>query len=124
MKTKTLQLIILAAMFMGAFSANAQKEYHKDQDAIQIAAVSQLDELMQEEKVLKKLAKENIHGEYTYKITVRERSKIASMLFLSKSSDASMKGQNYFNYLVAKHKFDFKIPKGNFYTFEYTFKAP
>lgn len=124
MKTKALITLILAAMLFSAFSANAQKEYHKDKDAIEAAASDQLDVLMQNEKVLKKLAKEEIHGEYTYKVTVREKSKIASMLFISKSANASLKGQNYFNYLVAKHKFDFKIPKGNFYTFNYTFRAP
>lgn len=124
MKIKTIHFIALAILFLSAFSANAQKEYHKDQSAIEAAAVIQLDNMMRDEKILKKLNKEGIHGDYTYKVTVKEKSKIASMLFLDKSESASIKGQNYFNYLVSNYKFDFKIPKGNFYTFEYTFKAP
>lgn len=124
MKTKTIHLITFCILFFAALTANAQKEYHQDQSAIEAAGISQLDLMMQNEKVLKKLKKEDIHGEYTYKITVKEKSKIASMLFLDKSESASMKGQNYFNNLVSNYKFDFKMPKGNYYTFEYTFKAP
>lgn len=124
MKIKTINIIVFAILFLSAFSANAQKDYHKDQSAIEAAAISQLDGMMHNEKVLKKLNKEDIHGDYTYKVTVKEKSKIASMLFLNKSESASIKGQNYFNYLVSNYKFDFKIPKGNYYTFEYTFKAP
>ena len=124
MKIKTIYFIAFTMLFLCAFSANAQKEYHKDQSAIEAASVSQLDAMMKDEKILKKLSKEDIHGDYTYKVTVKEKSKIASMLFLDKSESASIKGQNYFNYLVSTHKFDFKIPKGNYYTFEYTFRAP
>ena len=124
MRSNLLSIIILICFWMFGLSANAQKPFYKDQAEVEIAATAELNTLMNDAKVLKEISKKNIHGSYTYKITVNDKSLIASMQFLEKSEDASVSGQNHFNYLVRQHKFNFKIPKGNYYTFNYTFHAP
>ena len=53
-------------------------------------------------------------------ITVSDNGKISHMRSLERSKEASINRQNTLNDLVKKHKFDFKIPKGNFYNFQYT----
>lgn len=117
-------IIVLICICFSSLTANAQKPFYKDQAEVEVAATAELNNLMKDEKVLKEIAKKNIHGSYTYKITVNDKGLIASMQFLEKSEDASISGQNHFNYLVRKHKFNFKIPKGNYYTFNYIFDTP
>lgn len=124
MRVNLLSIALLLSFYCIGLSANGQKPFYKDQTEIEIAATEELNTLMKDEKILKDLAKTDIHGLYTYKITVNDKSQIASMQFLEKSEDGSIRGQNHFNYLVRKHKFNFKTPKGNYYTFNYTFNAP
>lgn len=104
--------------------AVAQRSILDTQEDVTRAATAQLDSLMQDEKFLKTLAKEGVHGEYTYQIGVGDKGQINTMRALNRSPDASIDGQNFMNNLVKVHKFDFKLPKGNFYKFEYTFKTP
>ncbi len=124
MRVKSLLLILLLSFYCFGLTANGQKPFYKNQSEIEAAATEELNTLMKDEKVLKELAKEDIHGTYQYKITINEKSQIASMQFLEKSESGSTRGQNHFNYLVRKYKFNFKTPKGNFYAFNYTFNAP
>lgn len=124
MRGNLLSIIVLICVCLFGLTANAQKPFYKNQAEVEVAATAELNTLMTDGKVLKEIAKKNIHGSYTYKITVNDKSLIASMQFLEKSEDASVAGQNHFNYLVRQHKFNFKIPKGNYYTLNYTFQAP
>lgn len=124
MRGNLFTFILIVGFYCVGLTANGQKPFYKDQSEIEVAATSELNALMKDEKVLKEIVKKNIHGSYTYKITVNDKSLIASMLFLEKSEDASISGQNHFNYLVRQHKFNFKIPKGNYYTFQFQFNAP
>jgi hypothetical protein len=123
MKTRkyTLLLILLVTV---ALSAKAQRPYVETNDEFIELATKDLDAHMQDEKFLKKMDKEDIHGSYTYQITVGDKGKITHMRSLERSEDASIHGQNTLNDLVKKYKFDFKIPKGNFYNFQYTFNIP
>lgn len=123
MRAKLISLFILISICFFGLTANAQKPFYKDQAEIEVAATAELNTLMKDEKVMKDLAKADIHGSYTYKITVNDRSRIASMQFLEKSENGSIRGQNHFNYLVREKKFNFKIPKGKYYTFIYVFNA-
>lgn len=124
MRSNLLIFLLMLGFYGISLTANGQKPFYKDQSEIEVAATTELDVLMKDEKVLKEIAKKDIRGSYTYKITVNDKSQIASMQFLEKSEDASINGQNHFNYLVRQHKFNFKIPKGNYYTFQYQFIAP
>jgi hypothetical protein len=101
-----------------------QREIIEDSDRTVELAMADLDESMKDEKFLKKLDKEDVHGDYTYKITVDDKGRISSMRALEKSENATINGQNFLNDLVRKHKFDFRIPKGVSHQFEYTFNTP
>ncbi len=118
------KLFLTALLFLLIGNAFAQREVVETTDEVVVMAIKNLDELMQDEKFLKELAKEDVHGTYTFKITVNDKGRISSMRALSRSEDASIPGQNFLNDLVRKHKFDFKIPKGNSHQFEYTFNTP
>lgn len=122
--TKYIALIAICIMLGGLINrATAQKPYYQDPLEIKAAAIAELNTLMKDEKLQKEIAKRKIKGAYTYKIKIDGKSRIASMQFLNKSSDGTVEGQNFFNYLVREHKFSFKLPKGNYYSLEYTFKT-
>ncbi len=117
-----IRLTLFTTLMFLSITGFSQKEMHLTAEDVEAAATAELDELMSDPKFLKILEKEEVKGQYTYQITVKEKGQIASMRFLEKSENADIKGQNFLNNLVKKHKFSFKVPKGNFYKFDYTFK--
>ncbi|MCZ4410078.1 hypothetical protein O3Q51_14745 [Cryomorphaceae bacterium 1068] len=123
MKTNLKILLVFAILLTGA-ELSAQRPFVETSDEFAELATKNLDELVQDEKFLKGMEKEEIHGSYTYQITVGDKGKITHMRSLERSEDASIHGQNTLNDLVRHHKFDFKIPKGNLYNFQYTFIIP
>lgn len=123
MKTRLNMLILFATLLMGT-ELLAQRPFVETSDEFVKLATENLDQLMQDEKFLKWMDKEEIHGSYTYQITVNDKGRISHMRSLERSEDASIHGQNTLNDLVRDHKFDFKIPKGNLYNLEYTFIIP
>lgn len=100
----------------------AQKAMYTTQEEVATAAIAALDSIVQLPDNQKKLAKENIRGNYTFQITVAEKSRIVSMRFMEKSEQGTIHGQNYLNRYVKELKLGFKVPKGNYYKFDYTFK--
>jgi len=123
MKTSKYILLLFSLVTM-ILSAKAQRPYVETNDEFIELATKDLDAHMKDEKFLKKMEKEDIHGSYKFQITVGDKGKITHMRSLERSEDASINGQNTLNDLVKKYKFDFKIPKGNYYNFEYTFIIP
>lgn len=117
---------ILLSTFLVLIIGNlfAQREILENEDKVIQQATENLDNLLKDEKFLKKLGKEEVHGSYTFKITVNDKGRISSMRALERSQDASIPGQNFLNDLVRKHKFKFRIPKGQSYQFNYTFNTP
>lgn len=113
--------MVCVALFM-AHNIRAQKAMYTTQEDVAVAATAALDSIVQLPAQQKRFAKENIRGEYTFEITITEKARIVSMRFLERSDLASIHGQNYLNRYVKELKLGFKVPKGNFYTFEYTFK--
>jgi len=123
MKTSKYILLLFSLVIM-VLSAKAQRPYVETNEEFIELATKDLDAHMKDEKFLKKMEKEDIHGSYKFQITVGDKGKITHMRSLERSEDASINGQNTLNDLVKKYKFDFKIPKGNYYNFEYTFIIP
>lgn len=123
MKTKRylFSILVILLVHIGSY---AQRPFVETNDEFTELATRNLNELVQDEKFLKNMDKKDVHGAYTYQITVGDNGKISSMRSLERSEDASINGQNTLNDLVKKHKFDFRIPKGNFYNFQYTFIIP
>ena len=124
MKTNNLKLLFFGFMMFSVGPAFCQKAMLENAEEIEISAKNELDLMMADHDFLMELQKQKIAGSYTYQITVKEKGMVGSMLFLNKSEDASITGQNYFNNLVKTHKFTFRVPKGNFYKFDYTFIIP
>ncbi len=123
MKTK-LYIILLLILSFTSLESYAQRPFVESNEEFTELATKNLNDLVQDEKFLKKMDKKDVHGSYTYQITVGDKGKITSMRSLERSEGANINGQNTLNDLVKKHKFDFKIPKGNFYNFQYTFILP
>jgi hypothetical protein len=121
MKSKILLSTFLVFIIGNLF---AQREILESKDEVVILAKKNLDNLLKTEKFQKKLTKEDVHGSYTFKITVNDKGRISSMRALDRSEDASIPGQNFLNNLVRKHKLKFRIPKGKSYQFNYTFITP
>ncbi len=123
MKTNLNILFLFAILLIGT-ELSAQRPFVETSDEFVELATKDLDQFVQDEKFLQGMEKEEIHGSYTYQITVNDKGKISHMRSLERSEDASIHGQNTLNDLVRHYKFDFKIPKGNLYNFQYTFIIP
>jgi hypothetical protein len=63
----------------------------------------------------------NIKGEYIIDITIREKGDIASV-FMAGSNGADIEMQNRVKDKVRLFEFNFKMPKGKLYKFQYLFK--
>lgn len=121
MRTLTFLLIILTSV-----SAQAQKKKKmllEDRDVIIQTAIHELDSaMMAPEGELYLFAQENnIAGEYIFDITIREKGEVASV-FVAGSTGGTIKSQNMFKDKVKEFSFHFKMPKGNTYKFQYTFR--
>lgn len=119
MKVKCFVLLLFLGAIQHVF---AQRQMIETTDEVAVLAAEDLDRLLEDEKFIKKLEKEKVKGDYTFDITVDEKGRISSMRAVKRSEDASIDGQNFLNDLVRKHKFKFKIPKGNSHRFTYTFE--
>lgn len=121
-----MRIILPSALgFILSFNtAKSQKPIFESQEEVVAAAISELDSLVTNPKFLETLNKENVHGTYHFQIGIGDKGQINTMRAMERSEDASIHGQNYLNNLVKTHKFNFKLPKGNYYRFEYTFILP
>jgi hypothetical protein len=63
----------------------------------------------------------HIKGEYMIDITIREKGDIASV-FVAGSEDSDIKMQNQVKDKIRLFEFNFKVPKGKTYKFQYIFK--
>jgi hypothetical protein len=60
-------------------------------------------------------------AQYTMNVSIHEKGKVLSV-FMVKSNATDVKQQNLVKDLVKQMEFSFKMPKGNIYKFEHTFK--
>ena len=62
-----------------------------------------------------------INGEYTLDITIHEKGRVATVFVVS-NKGGSIKQQNSVKDIVKEFRFNFKMPKGKDYKFQYIFK--
>lgn len=62
-----------------------------------------------------------IKGDYTYDITIREKGDIATV-FSHGNTNGTIENQNRLKDFLMGFGFNFKMPKGKYYKFKYTFK--
>ena len=60
-------------------------------------------------------------GEYTFTVSIHDKGKVLSV-FVSGNNMSDIKQQNLVKDIIRQMDFDFKMPKGNIYKFERTFK--
>jgi hypothetical protein len=65
--------------------------------------------------------KNNITGEYTLQITIRNKGQVVSV-FVADKKDGNIPSQNSLKDKILDFQFSFKMPKNKDYKFNYTFK--
>ena len=119
MRSTLFTLFILLAIIV----QSQKKPLIVERDQVIERARTELDSAMQSpEGELFVLAGEyGISGTYIFDISIREKGKVASV-FCVERPDGTIKMQNILKDLVKEFKFNFKMPKGKSFKFQYTFQ--
>ena len=116
------QLIILVLLVF-SISVSAQKKVLiSDKDQIIEEAKKELNQtLANPESDFMKMVRENkITGEYVFDISIYEKGQVLSVFVVS-SNARDVKMQNRVKDMVKTIEFNFKMPKGKSYKFQYIF---
>lgn len=100
-----------------------KKVFIEDADEIKKAAKAQLTADLEnpESKLAQFIAENNLEGIYTIDLQIDDKSKISST-FVRDREEGTIKDQDMLkDYLFNKYRFNFKVPKRNFYKIRYTF---
>jgi hypothetical protein len=99
---------------------HAQKPLIQDYEEVISKAKAELDSSLQS-GVMKEFAEKNkITGEYSMDITIHERGKVLTV-FVNTNNGNDLKMQTRLKDFVGTLEFNFKMPKGKMYKFQYTF---
>jgi len=116
---KSVITAILVLTFMQAMAQ--KKEMIENTDAVVKRATSELNQAMQPEGSIRTWAAEkNITGEYTFDITIHEKGQVATV-FVAGNEGGDIKMQNLLKDHMKTFEFNFKMPKGKKYKFQYKF---
>lgn len=117
--------ICIAFMMIGlTFSAFAQKkELIEDKEAIHERAIAEIEAALTppEGSIYLFASERSIKGEYTYDITIREKGDVATVFSVG-NNNGTVENQNRLKDFMMTFDFNFKMPKGKYYKFRYTFK--
>ncbi len=118
---RTTVLFLLIIFSVSSFSQ--KKPLIENHAAVVEAATAELDLSLQgPEGELYLLKQEhNLIGNYILVIQIHEKGKVASV-FVKDKKDHDIKSQNMVKDFVKDFQFNFKMPKGKDYKFEYTLK--
>jgi hypothetical protein len=104
-----------------SFSFAQKKPLIEKYDEVVAAALEELDQSLEPpdgELYLLKMEKDLV-GKYTFVIQIHEKGQVASV-FVKEKSDHDIRSQNMVKDFIKDFKFNFKMPKGKDYKFEYT----
>lgn len=112
--------MLLILLFSGLYAQ--KKILIEDTQKVIETAKAELDEAMKapDGNLYLFAQKYQITGSFEIKLTIHEKGKVATV-FVEKNEGGSIKSQNMFKDYLMKQKFNFKMPKGNDYKFNYTF---
>lgn len=116
-------LFTLLIVTFGISSYSQKKDLIEDKDQILERAKAEL-ELSQsppEGALYLFVQKNNIKGEYTYDITIREKGDVATVFSVG-NNNGTLDSQNKLKDFLMAMEFNFKMPKGKYYKFRHTFK--
>jgi hypothetical protein len=115
-------LLIVLLLLLGLSSFSQKKELVEGKDQIESRAKSELELAMAppEGSIYLFVQKYGIKGEYTYDITIREKGDIVTV-FVIGNNNGTIDAQNKLKDFLMEFEFNFKLPKGKYYKFRYTF---
>jgi hypothetical protein len=115
-------LLLALLLSIGTTTYSQKKELIEDKDNIESRAKSELELAMRppEGSIYRFVQKYNIKGEYTYDITIREKGDIATV-FVIGNNNGTIDAQNRLKDFLMEFEFNFKMPKGKYYKFRYSF---
>ncbi len=120
-RTALLVLMIGIAMMSLPISSVAQKKVHlSDKEVIIEYAYLELEESMKSGEFYEFGQKTGIKGEFTFDITIREKGEVSTIFAVKREGE--VKDQNKLKDFIKDYKFQFKMPKGKSYKFQYTFQ--
>ena len=116
------KLLLVVLIMLGFTSIAQKKELIEDKDLIIERAKAELDQAMiaPEGSIYLYTLKNPIKGEYTFDISINDKSMVTSIFFVE-SKDGTIDAQNRFKSFLMTFKFNFKVPKGKSYKFRHTF---
>lgn len=106
-----------------SLSASAQKKVLIiEKDLIIEEAKKELDQILAnpESDFMKVITEKKVTGVYVFDITICEKGQVLSVFVVSGNTN-DVKMQNQVKDLVKALEFNFKMPKGKSYKFQYTF---
>ena len=109
---------------MSSVSSFAQKKpLIEKYDEVVAAAIDELDKSLEGPEGQLYLLKQeyNLIGNYTLAIQIHEKGRVASV-FVKDKADHDIRSQNMIKDFIKNLKFNFKMPKGKDYKFEYELK--
>jgi hypothetical protein len=115
-------LLILLFVLAGISSYAQKKELIENKDSIVARAAAELDQAMQgpEGRIYLFAQEHGIKGSYTMDISIQEKGKVSS-IFAVDHENGTIDFQNRLKDFIMEYKFNFKMPKGKYYKFRYTF---
>lgn len=114
---------ILLFVFFSANIAFGQHQHSSSEEPFVKQAVTELNAAVTgpEGSLYKFAAEQQLHGTFTFDITIRGKGEVATVMVVS-GSGGTLKMQNLLKDRLKVFRFSFKMPKGNFYKFQYTFQ--
>lgn len=117
---KNLYIAIFAITSINAFAQ--QKPLITDAELVKAQGISEIEFSLgnPEGELYRFITANQITGTYIFDITVRGKGLVATV-FAVNSNENDVKKQNLLKDKILSYKFNFRMPKGKMYKFQYTF---
>ncbi|MCD4664884.1 MAG: hypothetical protein K8R68_06395 [Bacteroidales bacterium] len=117
------QIVTIVIVFFAITGFSQKKVILEVKSEVIEAATKELDQAMQppEGELYLFKTENNIYGEYILDITIHEKGKVATV-FAAGKKGGTIKSQNRLKDFIKDYRFNFKMPKGKDYKFQYIFK--
>jgi len=115
-------ILLISMLVVTAFTFGQKKPFIEDYNKVVAAAKLELEQaVLAPEGTLYLFQQETgISGSYSFDITLHEKGKVATV-FVTGNEGGTIKFQNQLKDFVKEMKFNFKMPKGKDYKFNYEF---
>jgi len=114
--------IILGIVFsLSTIVCTAQKKpLLSDKEVVIEYAYLELEESMKLGEFFEFAQESGVKGAFTFDVTIREKGEVSTVFAVKREGE--VKDQNKVKDFIRDYKFQFKMPKGKSYKFQYTFQ--